>query len=165
LAAVTIERKDDRMRIGFGLAALAATAALLAAGCGGGGGALSKEEYEDKVVEVGEQLSTTLEGLGSATSPDELASTLDSAQEAFGDAASDLGDVTPPSEVADAHAQLVAGLSAMVDDLEGLGSALGDVAENPAAAAEVLTQLGELGSFADLTAAIAQLEAAGYDVG
>jgi HPt (histidine-containing phosphotransfer) domain-containing protein len=157
-------------------------ALLLTAGCGGSGGdgALSGEEYEATIVEIGDTLEQAFadvateaqsvsQDIGSLDEAgeafDSLAQTVAQGADALTDAAAELDSLEPPDDAADANQALAAGLRALSSDLSELEEALqgGDFSQ--------IVQLGnELQEIAtseagtQIEAAIQELQSLGYDV-
>ena len=160
-----------------------ATAALLAAGCGGGddGGALSREQYEATIVEIGNTLEQafadvateaqsisggdigSLDEAGEAF--DSLAATVAKGAQALTDAAGELEALEPPEDAASTNDDLASGLRALADDLGELEAALegGDFTQ----IVQLGNQLQEIATSdagRRIETAIDELKSLGYDV-
>ena len=86
------------------LLVVVAATALLAAGCGGSSPKpLSKADYVSQVKAIGQDLSTSLNGIGSPKDAKTAATALTSVQSDLRDAVKKLEDITPPDNVKTAH--------------------------------------------------------------
>ena len=168
------------------LALLVTVAALVGAtaGCGSGGSssALSKDEYQVKVVAAGTDLAQqfgniskeadTLSNHGVKSSGDatklfkDLGLVVAKGEAELRAFADDLGSLTPPDDAKDANDELVRGFGQLADDFGELGAALEDGSISD------ITQLGgrmEAIGTSDagrtIQGAITELEEAGYDFG
>jgi hypothetical protein len=127
---------------------------LAAAGCGNG----EKNDYVDQVnaiqTDLQTQASETLAGGAPSTGP-QAAEFADKLQALFASAADDLEAVDPPEEVADLHAQLVAKVREIGDEIGKAGEAFssGNAAQIQQAAADLQSAVGtaqpELSSLID----------------
>jgi hypothetical protein len=100
------------MRRVIALLALASAVMLVAGGCGGGGGSepLSKADYEKQMSAIGQDLTTALNTLGTATSAKGAATSLTKLQGDLNDAADKMEAITPPEQVETEHQQLADGV-------------------------------------------------------
>jgi hypothetical protein len=99
--------------------ALAAAVALVAGGCGGGGSSpLGKADYEKQMGAIGTQLTTALNGVGTATTADGAATSLKKLQTELTDAADKMDAITPPEKVQTEHQQLADGVREFGDELD-----------------------------------------------
>jgi hypothetical protein len=168
------------------LALLVTTIAFVgaAAGCGGGGSssALSKDEYQAKVVAAGTDLAQQFENIAKEAEAlsQSGASSLADAAKLFKDLglvvtkgeaklrafADDLGSLTPPDEAKDANDALVQGFGQLADDFGELGAALedGSISDITQLAGK-MEAIGSSDAGKTIQGAINELEKAGYDFG
>jgi uncharacterized phage infection (PIP) family protein YhgE len=148
-----------RVRLVVGLAI-----ATLAAGCGGGGDGLSKEEYEQRMQEIGGTLDEVTAGLEQQPeSLDQLATGIADIRTEAQQAADQLDDIEPPEEIAAAHARLHEGLHQFAEDLGELEQAVenGELQEIQQLAQALASSEG----IEQVTSATNEIESKGYDIG
>jgi hypothetical protein len=141
------------------LLALAAAAMLVASGCGGGGSkALTKAEYEKQMRVIGENLSKSLNTLGTATSAKAAATALEKVQAEMKKGAADMEAIKPPEEIETQHAQLVAGVEKFGEQLEPVITKLdkGNL--------QALAQVTSLTALTEIQNASQALNEKGYDI-
>jgi hypothetical protein len=150
-----------------GVATLAVAAlALVAAGCGGGGGGerLSKSQYEKRIQNDGQELTTAFKPLNTPpTSLKQLAAELKVGQDKLREAANDLDGLTPPKEVEADNTALVKGLRTLANELEGLRSAAAK--GNPALVQQALGKLQRSHALVDARRATDDMKKKGYKLG
>ncbi len=151
------------MRRVVALLALAGAVVLALTACGGGGDGgggtpLTKAEYEQQMQAIGQELSKALDTSSGATSAEEAASTVEGAQETLRESADKMDEMTPPEDIATEHDQLVDGVRAFADDLDGVIQALedGDM--------QALTSMMSLDSIQQIQTASAAITSKGYDI-
>lgn len=151
---------------------LVLSAVTVAAGCGGGGdssssGPLSKEDYEQQMQALQEDLSGTADELSSAFSNTSdlgaMADGLRSAADLMDEASTGLDGITPPGDVAEPH-------QVMVDQSASAATTLRDFADTieNTPLSEIQSKLAEfqnIEEFAELQQAVDDIKAAGYDIG
>jgi hypothetical protein len=152
------------------------------AGCGGGGSsaALSKDDYQAKVVAAGTDLAQQFENISKeadALSNGGVTSLAD-ATKLFKDLgvvvargetelrsfADDLGSLTPPDDAKDANDALVKGFGQLADDFGELGAALedGSISDITELAGK-MEAIGSSDAGKTIQGAITELEKAGYN--
>jgi hypothetical protein len=129
-------------------------------------GATDKQEYEDEVGNVGNDLQRTFgqigRGLGGSASLDDVATSLRRGQRALDDAGEELEGVEAPDDIQREHQQLTDGVRELADDLGGAVRAAqaGNVME--------LSELGEgidsLDSGKKIRRATRAIQDKGYDI-
>jgi hypothetical protein len=146
--------------------------AVALAGCGGdggggNGGALSKEDYEAAMQSLQADLEASADELQQAFSnPQDIPAMtegLNQAASLMQEASDSLDEIEPPDDVADAH-------QTMVDQSAAAAGRLTDFAETVENASladlqERLTEFQNFEEFAELEQAVADIKAAGYDIG
>jgi hypothetical protein len=143
------------------IAVLAGAILLVAAGCGGGGDGggtpLTKEEYEQQMQTIGQDLSSALDTSG-ATDADSAVAQIEEAQSTLTTAADEMDEMTPPEDIATEHDQLVEGVRQFSDDLDGVISAVegGDM--------QAVSDMMSLDSLQAIQSASAAITAKGYDI-
>jgi soluble cytochrome b562 len=152
-----------RVTIGRLLAGLATALALLAvvAGCGGGG-RLSKAEYEQRLRQAGDELSTAVQQLAKARTKEQFKDAVTEVQGALDDAADDLDGSTPPSDVESANERLVHGLRGLSDDFDKVKDAADEGID---AATKEAQEISTGQASREAERAIKEIERRGYDVG
>jgi hypothetical protein len=146
------------------------TLVAVGAGCGGGGGAdgdrLSREEYQQRVTELGDDLDRTFGDFGDVDPQDIEGSigVLGTLAEALDTAGDRFDELDPPEEVQNAQDTLVDGahtaadsIRQLADDLEGAG-----ISELPGLLRELDPQRIE--GFDEIQKAVAEFEQNGYDL-
>ena len=144
---------------------------VVMAGCGGGGGGggepLSKEDYEQQMQELQTDLSASADELQKAfTDPQDveaMSEGLNEAADLLDEASASLDDIAPPEDVADAH-------QTMVDRSAAAAVKLRDFADTVANASlaelqESLAEFQDIEEFQELSTAVSEIEAKGYDIG
>ena len=154
--------------------ALMLLAAALLATCGGASDEpLTKSEYErelrttmDDLEAAYGQAGEAIGGTGGSTrTVGEVVADLRSSQVALRDAANRLDEIVPPTELADTHAELVAGVREMADNVDLLIEAQESAEQDPARARQLARDFVEDESFDRVQAAAAELSDAGVDAG
>lgn len=142
---------------------------LAAAGCGGGGGGeerLSKQEYEQQMQDLQQELSPTADQLQSASDPTDIEAMTEGLREAadlLDQASEGLQDISPPEDVADPHQEMAAQSAAAADSIREFADTI-----ETAPLSELQTRLAEfqnIEEFDKLEAAVVEIQAAGYDIG
>jgi cob(I)alamin adenosyltransferase len=152
-----------RVTIGRPLAGLATALALVAvvAGCGGGG-RLSKAEYEQRLRQAGDELSTAVQQLAKARTKEQFKDAVAEVQGTLDDAADDLDGNSPPSDVESANERLVHGLRGLSDDFDKVKDAADEGID---AATKKAQEISTAQASREAERAIKEIERRGYDVG
>ena len=152
-----------RVTIGRLVAGLATALALVAvvAGCGGGG-RLSKAEYEQRLRQAGDELSTAVQQLAKARTKEQFKDAVTEVQAALDDAADDLDGSTPPSDLESANERLVHGLRGLSDDFDKVKDAADEGID---AATKKAQEISTGPASREAERAIKEIERRGYDVG
>lgn len=146
--------------------------AVVLAGCGNGGGsaggeALSKEEYEQQMQALQEDLEGTADELSEAFSDpsdiEGMAAGLNQAADLMDEASQGLADISPPEDVAEAHQTMVDKSSAAAERLREFADAVAGATLSELQ--EKLAEFQEIEEFNDLEAAVNEIESKGYDIG
>jgi DNA repair ATPase RecN len=145
--------------------------AVVVAGCGNGGGGgsgpLSKEDYEQQMQALQEDLGASANELQQAFSDpqdvDAMSEGLNDAADLLDEASQSLDDIAPPEDVADAH-------QAMVDRSAAAAEKLREFADTVANASlaelqESLAEFQNIEEFTELQAAVSEIESKGYNIG
>jgi hypothetical protein len=154
------------------------SALIVAAGCGGGdsessgsgdssSASLSKEDYEQQMQALQANLSGTADELTSAFSnPDDLeamAGGLRDAADLMDEASAGLDEITPPEDVAEPHQVMVDKTASAADTLREFADT---IETTPVTEIQSkLAEFAEIEEFAELEKAVADIKAAGYDIG
>jgi hypothetical protein len=147
------------MRRVIALFTLAVAAMLVAAGCGGGDSKpLTKAEYEQQMRVIGENLSKSLNTLGSATTAKGAATALEKVQGDMEKGAADMKAITPPEDIETQHEQLVEGVETFGTQLEPVITKLekGDL--------QALAEVTSLTALTEIQNASQALNEKGYDI-
>jgi hypothetical protein len=146
---------------------------VVVAGCGDGGGAtttgqpLSKEDYEQQMQALQEDLGATADELSNAFSNpqdvDAMAEGLNQAADLMDEASKSLDEITPPDDVAEAH-------QTMIDKSATAATKLREFADTVANASlsELQAKLAEfqnIEEFNELQVAVTEIQSKGYDIG
>jgi hypothetical protein len=156
--------ETDRIRTA-GVLVLVAVLTLVTAGCGGGGGGgrLSKSEYEQKMREIGKELTQASSGLDLSNSSDldKLADSIAQFGNEIEDAANGVDDLKPPVDAEQANDKIADVLHAFAAQFDKLEDAArkGDLAALQRSQQEVIQKAGEAQRAAD------ELKLRGYDIG
>ncbi len=148
---------------------LALAGGLLLAACGGDE-ELSRGEYERELQEAAREIETAYTGVGSelrmvgagSTSLDQAAAEVEAAHQQLEESADELGSLDAPAEADEAHEELVAGLSELVDELGEFRDALED--GDAQRLQDFAARFGSLESLRKIERATRALERQGYDV-
>jgi hypothetical protein len=150
------------MRRALGFVLLGGMLALLAAGCGGGSGPkpLDKADYVKQMQTIGQDLSTSLNGLSASTASTKKAATaLTKVQGELNAAADKIDAITPPTDIAKPHQQLADAVREFANELTPL---IKKVQGGNIAALATLTSLKGVSDIATASDAIAKK---GYKIG
>jgi len=143
---------------------------VVIAGCGGGGGngqALSKEDYEQQMQALQADLESSTNELQQAFSDPQdipaMTAGLNQAADLMQEASDKLDAIEPPEDVADAHQTMVDKSAAAASKL----SDFADAVENASLAElqETLADFQNIEEFDELTNAVNDIKAKGYDIG
>jgi hypothetical protein len=146
----------------------AALTAITAAGCGGGGGGgggdrLSKNEYEQEMSSIGDDLQAASAGidLSNTSDLDKVADTVADFRVRLEQAADEVDDLNPPEDVEEETAKIAAALHAFADEFGRMEKAArkGDLQELQKAQQAVVSEGAEAQKAAE------DLKAKGYDIG
>jgi DNA repair exonuclease SbcCD ATPase subunit len=144
--------------------------AVVVAGCGGGGGGgepLSKEDYEQQMQALQEDLSASTNELQQAFSDpqdvDAMSEGLNDAAGLLDEASQSLDDIAPPEDVADAHQTMVDKSAAAAEKLREFADTVANA--SLAELQESLAEFQNIEEFTELQAAASEIEAKGYDIG
>ncbi|HEU0303171.1 MAG TPA: hypothetical protein VFR32_01185 [Gaiellaceae bacterium] len=145
---------------------------VVLAGCGNGGGsadgeALSKEEYEQQMQALQEDLGATADELSQAFSDpsdiEGMADGLNQAADLMDEASQALAEIVPPEDVADAHQTMVDKSAAAAEKLREFSDTVAN--STLAELQEKLLEFQEIEEFNDLEAAVSEIQSKGYDIG
>lgn len=147
------------------------SALTVVAGCGGGSGSssgpLAKEDYEQQMQALQKDLSGSADTIGTALQdPADLeaaAARLRDAADLMDEASTKLDEIAPPEDVAEPHQMMVDQSASAADTLREFADA---VETTPAAElASKIAEFTQIEEFAALEQAVADIKAAGYDIG
>jgi len=152
------------------LALLAALVALVLVGCGGGDqpAQLSKDQYIKELNAAGKALSTSFgslgQGIGNTKDTAALGSKFSDASKVLRDASKKIGDINPPDNAKDANKKLADGLNAMADSFDAIGKETKGSSSDPTKLLPKINALTSSKGIQQVTAAINDLKAKGYNV-
>lgn len=149
------------------------SALTVVAGCGGGSGSssgpLAKEDYEQQMQALQKDLSGSADTISTAlqdldpTDLDSAAAGLRDAADLMDKASTKLDEIAPPEDVAETHQMMVDQSASAADTLREFADA---VETTPAAElASKIAEFTQIEEFAALEQAVADIKAAGYDIG
>jgi hypothetical protein len=144
-----------------GAVALAVALVLAVAACGGDG-RLSKAQYEQKLKESGQELTTALRHVTSSRSKDHFKRAVDDVETALNDVADKLDGVTPPQDVEGANRRVVDGFRRLADEFETVKAAAD---KGPDAARQAGRKITASAASREANLAIQEIKRRGYDVG
>lgn len=156
------------------LVALTCVACALAlAACGGGSGGsseerLSKEEYQQRVTELGDKLEAEFNDISQADKDDlaELPPLMDRLGEALDATADGFDALTPPEEIDEEHRRFVAAARATADDAREIGDRLASEPVTELSAADIADlDISRSENFLELQQAMKDITAKGYEFG
>ncbi len=145
---------------------------VVMAGCGGGGGGgggepLSKEDYEEQMQALQTDLSASADELQKAfTNPQDveaMSEGLNDAADLLDEASASLDDIAPPEDVADAHQTMVDKSAAAAEKLREFADTVANA--SLAELQESLAEFQDIEEFQELSTAVSEIEAKGYDIG
>jgi hypothetical protein len=138
-------------------------AALLLAGCGGGGSkAVSKDEYQQELQRLGQDLTDAGSELGRSIDIATFNGNVDNLRDHLNDAADDLHGLKPPADVQAANDELADALDDFADELEPVKEAR---RESIVKARDALLRVSKSAAVKHARAATRELKAKGYDIG
>jgi hypothetical protein len=140
--------------------ALAIAAAAAVGLCACGGDELTRQEYETRVGDVVDSVSTAV-NVSPETPPFELRDRLGDASDSLHDAAGELEDIEPPDDAAEGHALLVDAVHELADEVGELAEETADI-DDPVELANALGDLQQFPALEELSRASRLLTQAGY---
>ena len=137
-------------------------ATLLLAGCGDSAKTVSKDEYQQELQRLGQDLTDAGSELGRSIDIATFNGNVDNLRDHLHDAASDLHGLKPPADVESANDHLADALDDFADELEPVKEAR---RQSIVKARDALLRVSRSDAVKQARAATRALKAKGYDIG